>query len=110
MEDLPLTQKKIEELKKALLPALTFADLSDVDGFEYLNGLDMPKITPNKILKTIKRLLNRKVPRPDQIPNEVLKLIGKEICCYLEQIFDDSLKHSHYPSHFKESTTVILQK
>lgn len=70
----------------------------------------MPEITQHEILQTIKRLSSKKEPRPDQIPNEVLKAIACEICSYLEQIFNDSLKLGHYPTHFKESIIVILRK
>ena len=70
----------------------------------------MPKITENEILQTIKHLRTRKAPGPDQIPNEVLKVIAVEICSYLQQIFNDSLTLAYYPLHFKECIVVILRK
>ena len=103
-------REKIEELKKVLLPAPHSADLSDIQGFEYPNGLEMPKITQHEIFQTVKRLRTRKAPGPDQIPNEVLKATAHEICSYLEQIFNDSLILGHYLLHFKKSIIVILHK
>ena len=38
-------KEKMEELKKVLLPTPQSADLSDIQGFEYSNGLEMSKIT-----------------------------------------------------------------
>ena len=70
----------------------------------------MPKITQNESLKTIKNLRTRKGPGPNQIPNEVLKVIANEISSCLEQIFNDSLALGHYPSHLKDSVVVILRK
>ena len=52
--------EKIEELKKVLLPTSQSADLSDIHGFQYPNGLKMTKITKNKIFQTIKHLWTRK--------------------------------------------------
>ena len=102
--------KKIEELKKVLLPIPQSTDLSEIQGFEYLNGLEMPKITENEIFQTIKHLQTRKALGPDQIPNEVLKVIAIEICSYLQQIFNDSFTLAYYLLHFKESIIVILRK
>ena len=70
----------------------------------------MPKITKNEILQIIKHLRIRKALGPDEIPNEVLKVIAIEICSYLQQIFNDSLTLAYYPLHFKESIVVILRK
>lgn len=103
-------KEKIKELKKVLLPTPQFVDLSDIQGFEYPNRLEMPKITQHEILQTIKHLRARKAPGPYQIPNEILKVIACEICSFLEQIFNDSLALGHYPSHFKETIVVILRK
>ena len=61
-------------------------------------------------VKTIKYLRSKKAPGPDQIPNEVLKLVACEICSHLEQMFNDSPTLGHYPSHFKEFIIVILRK
>ena len=62
------------------------------------------------ILQTIRHLRTRKASGPDQIPNEVLKVIACEICSCFEQIFNNPLALGHYPSHFKESIMVILRK
>lgn len=49
-------KEKIKELKKILRPTPLSADLSDIQGFEWPNGLEMPKITRNEILQTIRYL------------------------------------------------------
>lgn len=38
------TKKKIEELKKVLLPTLHSTNLSNIQSFEYPDELEMPKI------------------------------------------------------------------
>lgn len=103
-------KEKIEKLKKVLLPTPQFANLSNIQGFEYPNGLEMPKITQYKIFQTFRYFQTRKGPRPDQILNKVLKIIVLKICSFLEQIFNNSLILSHYISHFKESIVFILHK
>ncbi len=47
---------------------------------------------------------------PDQIPNEVLKVIMPQISSHLKQIFNNSFSIGYYPSHFKESIIIILRK
>lgn len=103
-------KKKTKKLKKVLLPISSFADLSNIQGFEYLNRLEMPKITQHEILQTIKHLQTKKAPGPNQIPNKILKIIADKICSFLKKIFNNSLALDYYHSHFKESTLVILHK
>ncbi len=103
-------QKKIEELKKALIPTSHAADLSDLTNFVYPNDLPMPRITQKEIFQTGNSLHTNKAPGPDQIPNEVIKVIMPEITGHLEQIFNDSLSISYYPAHFRKSVIVILRK
>lgn len=97
-------------MRKVFLPTSQFADLSDIQGFEYPNGLEIPKIIQQEILQTIRYLRTKKASGKDQIPNEVLKVIACEICNCLEQIFNDSIALSYYLSYFKESVIVILHK
>ena len=67
-------------------------------------------ITKKELLQIGKHLQIKKAPGPDQIPNEVLKVIIPEISDHLVHIFNDSLSIGYYPSHFKESIVVILRK
>lgn len=85
-------------------------DLSDIQGLKYPNKLEMPKITKHEILQTMRYLRTKKVPRPDLIPNAILKIIACKICSFLGQIFNDSFALGDYPSHFKESIVIILHK
>ncbi len=57
-------REKREELKKVLLPIPQSADLSDIQGFEYSNGLEMRKITQHEVLQTIRYLQTKRAPGP----------------------------------------------
>lgn len=103
-------KKKIEELKKVLLPAPYSVNLLDLAGFEYQNDLPLPRITQKKIFQTGKYFQMNKAPELDQIPNKILKITMPDISGHLEQIFNDSLSIGYYPAHFKESIVVILRK
>ncbi len=103
-------QEKIEKLKKALMPTPHAADISDPTNFVYPNNLPVLRITQKKIFQTGNSLLTNKAPGPDEIPNEVIKVIMPEITGHLEQIFNDSLSIGYYPAHFRESVIVILRK
>lgn len=58
-------QKRIEELKKVLLPTFQSADLFNIQGFEYSNRVEMPKIIQHEILQTIRHFQTKKVHGPD---------------------------------------------
>lgn len=70
----------------------------------------MPKITQYEILQIIKCLSSKKAPGPDQIPNKVLKAIICKICSYLDYIFNDFLRSSHYFINFRKFIIVCLRK
>lgn len=50
------------------------------------------------------------MPRPDQIPKKILKVIMPKISNHLEQIFNDFFSIGYYLAYFKESIIVILHK
>ena len=85
-------------------------DLLDVERFQYPHRLEMPKIIQHEVLQTIKHFSIKKVLESDQILNKVLKALACEICSYLEQVFNNSLKLSHYFLHFRRSVIVIMCK
>lgn len=70
----------------------------------------MPKIVPNKIIKTIKQSKTYKTFRPDKIPNKMLKLIAGEIVGYFKLIFNNFLDLGYYFLHFKKLVIGILCK
>jgi len=48
----------------------------------------MPQDFPDTLVESeLRRLLNRKAPGPDRIPNEVLKEAHKELAPYLAEVF-----------------------
>ncbi len=103
-------QEKIEELKKVLMPTSHATDLSDLTNFVYPNDLPMPQITQKEILQTGSSLRTNKALGPDQILNEIIKVIMPKITGLLEQIFNDSLSIGYYHAHFRESVIIILRK
>lgn len=69
-------QEKIEELKKVLMPTPHAADLSDLTNYIYPSDIPMLRITRKEILQSGNSLRANKAPGPDQIPNEVIKVIA----------------------------------
>ena len=67
-------------------------------------------ITKKEIFQIGKHLQIKKALGPDQILNEVLKVIMPKIGDYLVHIFNNSLSIGYYPLHLKESIIVILCK
>jgi hypothetical protein len=88
------------------------ADLSDIGG-------DMPtgsplrieqEVTIQKALEDPGRLPSRKAHGPDGIPNEALKARREEIAPTIAELANVSFEVGHFPSTFRRTTTVVLQK
>src|SRR6266480_4854528 len=67
-------------------------------------------VTPEEVKKGIQKFLNRKAPGPDNIPNEVLKIIAPTIAEELAQAVTELLRAGNIPQLYKESITVAIRK
>jgi len=66
---------------------------------------------PEGLVKcTLVKLLNKKVPGLDEIPNEALKMVRKIISLGLSRVLTDFFKRSEIPQSLKESTIIALRK
>lgn len=97
-------------MKKILLSIPYSANLSDLANIKYPNNLSLPQISQKEIFQTGKYLLINKVFGPDQIFNEVLKVIIPEISSHLDQILNNSLFIKYYLAYFKEFIIIILRR
>jgi hypothetical protein len=61
-------------------------------------------------MDAIQRVTADKAPRPDQIPNRVLKVIIEWIAPQLVTIFSASLRLGYYLEDWKRSITIALRK
>ena len=88
------------------------ADLSDINNEMPANRmLDIPStISAEQIEQAIHRLPNGKAPGPDNIPNEVLKVVAPFIKDDLAQAISKCFTKGATPGSFRESTTVVLRK
>jgi hypothetical protein len=67
-------------------------------------------ITMRQVEKAIQKLAPNKAPGPDEISNRVLKKNTDAIKCYLHALTQASMNAGHFPTPFKTTTTVVLQK
>ena len=67
-------------------------------------------VTKKDLLNIIHKLLNRKAPGPDGIPNEAWKVIQETVGEELAGVITGILLSGELPASFKESTTVALRK
>src|SRR5579859_6839990 len=69
-----------------------------------------PQITASQLRSAVEKLSPKKAPGPDEIPNRVLKQCFEELKDHLLLLAQESFEIGHFPTIFKESTTLVLQK
>jgi len=88
------------------------ADLSDINNEMPVNHMlnISSTISAEQIEQAIHRLPNGKVSGPDNIPNEVLKVVAPLIKENLAQAISKCFTKGATPRSFRESITVVLRK
>lgn len=103
-------EDKVEMFKEAFFPAPPEAALGDMEGATYNNQVTLPLVTAQAVSEAIHDLAPLKAPGPDRIINRSLQLAEPWITPHLVRIFNQSLALGYCPSHFRESTIVVLRK
>ena len=66
-------ERKAQLLVKTFFPTLLTLDLSDIQGYQYPEPVPYEEIKEKEIESAIGHASEGKAPRPDAIPNEILK-------------------------------------
>ena len=66
--------------------------------------------TMDELREEAKRLKNNKAPGPDNIPNEVLKIVVETCPDVLLNVFNDCLRQGVFPKAWKVQNLVLLRK
>jgi hypothetical protein len=75
-------------LKQAHFPLSVKTDLSDLEGYNYLERIFIPeKLAENEALNVIKELMKDKASGLNEIPNRVLKRVADVAPALLTRIF-----------------------
>jgi len=103
--------EKVEIFQSTFFPPPPLVDLSDIEATDYPEPVPSPpRITLSQVEMAIEKLSPKKAPGPDEIPNVVLKKCYNEIKEHLLLLAQESLETGHFPTIFKESTTLVLRK
>ena len=99
-------------LVKKFFPGPPQADLSDIaSDTQPTRMLDIDKeVTIEEVRSLLSSLPNNKTPGPDEIPNEILKILGPTIKQGLAHAISKSFAEGSLPTRFNESTIVVLRK
>jgi hypothetical protein len=113
----PTTQHEVTEpddkatlFRDAFFPAPPAADLTDIQDAEYSGQIEFPTVTEKEVRDAIRAAAPFKAPGPDSIANRALQVGERLITKHLTRIVNCSLRLGYCPSHFRESTTVVLRK
>jgi len=68
------------------------------------------QIEIEKIRTIIRRLKIKKTPKPNKVPNKIIKIYKKIFVPYLQYLFNVYLKQGTYPRIYKKAKTIVLKK
>src|ERR1700761_9183123 len=71
---------------------------------------ELPPIPIHEVRKAVQKAAADKAPGPDGIPNRVLHQCLPILEGYLTHLFNECMRISYCPKHFRQSTTVVLRK
>jgi ribonuclease HI/exonuclease III len=113
----PETQREITEprdkaelFKDVFFPAPPEANLDDVRDAEYRGQIELPPITEKEIEDAIRAASPLKGPGPDGITNKAIQAGKAQLMAHMLRIFNQSIKLSYCPAHFRRSLTAVLRK
>jgi exonuclease III len=102
---------KVETLRRVFFPPPTPANLTNIEGTEYLSPISINKnISAKEVLEAIYRPLADKAPGPNGIPNRFLRAVAGVLQDHFRHLFQACLTLGHHPRHFKIAKTVVLKK
>jgi hypothetical protein len=103
-------EEKAETLRQSFFPPPLRANLSDINEYEYPQPIKCPEITPQEIVKAVRRAAPNKAPSTDDITNGILHQTLDILLPSLHKLFNACLQLGYCPAHFKETITVALRK
>ena len=110
--DATSNEEKALEFTRVFFPQPPPADTSDIN-----ETTEYPRPVPCNLTITMRQLetaINKaspdKAPGPDEIPNRVLKKAFSTIKHHLLALVQASVNKHHYPTPFKETTTIVIRK
>jgi len=102
---------KTAEFANIFFPPIPPARTSDINNATYPEPTPSnPVITMNQVQRAINKISPKKAPRPDEIANITLKKTFDITSQHLHALIQSSINTSHFPTAFKSTTTIVLQK
>ena len=84
--------------------------MDDIPGYVYPEPYHCPVITESEIERAIRRAAPKKAPGTNGITNKILQKVLNFLLPTLHLLFNASWKVGYFPSHFRQSITVVLRK
>lgn len=103
-------QAKAKLLSQMFFPPPPPVNLDDIRNYKYPEPLQNPGITQSEMLQSINRPREDKDPCPDDITDRFLQVTADLVALILTEIYNESLRQVHCPTHFRKARTVALRK
>ena len=106
------SRRKAKILNNQFCSVFTSEDTTNIPKLPRPRNSEMPKfeITVQGVTKLLKGLNGGKAPRPDELPNLILKRAANEISPFLKIIFDPSLQTGKLPDDSVEANVAPVFK
>ena len=105
------TADKITLFKEYLFAPMGPADHYDMSTeYDYPPSIPVEDISKTEVMKAVMSLATNKTPGPDDLPNEIIKATLTETLATLQTLFNACIQKGYCPTHFKQSTTVVIKK
>ncbi|MBW0516704.1 hypothetical protein O181_056419 [Austropuccinia psidii MF-1] len=101
---------KVQRLFEGTSVIQNLVDMSDINPRNTNTPLFFPPITMHKLSRAVEELPKKKAPGPNQILNELLKIISTHLTPYLKEVFNGCLQNCYFPSMWKRALTAIIRK
>jgi len=101
----------VEVLRHKFFPTPPEPNMENTKGFQYPpEKQTMQQIEIEEMRTAIRRLKIKKAPKPNKIPNKIIKIYKKNFVPHLQHLFNACLKQGTYPRIYKKAKTIVLKK
>src|SRR6266487_1374936 len=103
-------QARAQALQQRFFPIPPDPNLSDIEGYNYLEPFVQDQITINNVKQAVKAPYLLKAPSITGIPHLVIQESLEVTALVLTTLFQACIDQGYHPKEFKQACTIVLQK
>jgi exonuclease III len=103
-------KEKADLLARQFFPPPPQANLDDLRRYDYPEPVRVPEFRDHEVLSALRSVKADKAPGPDGITNRVLQAVSHVLVPYLTGLYNQCVRLSYCPEHFRDAATIALRK